>query len=114
MAKNHEDGNLLLGVLAIQMGFVSRDDLIVAMSEWAIDRSRTLGKILVERKVLAVEQHQLLIALVDARLALSAVGSEEDRSTDASSELSQDRVFTAGTHGHSPIRTAIYDPGLAN
>jgi eukaryotic-like serine/threonine-protein kinase len=114
MAKNHEDSNLLLGVLAIQMGFLSRDDLIIAMSEWAIDRSRTLGKILVERKVLTGEQHQLLIALVNARLAPAVVGSEADRSTDRPSELSQDRMATDGRPGPDRTPTAAYDSDLAN
>src|SRR5438445_573893 len=74
MIPHNQDRNLLLGVLAVQMGFVARDELINAMAEWAVDRSRGLGEILAERKALAAKQYDLLVELVDARLAPSGIG----------------------------------------
>ena len=41
--------NLLLGILALQNNFVSRDDLVSAFAAWVADRSRLLGQILRDR-----------------------------------------------------------------
>jgi hypothetical protein len=40
------DRNLLFGLLALQMDFVSRDQLIDAMNAWMLEKDRTLGEIL--------------------------------------------------------------------
>ena len=37
------DRNLLFGILAVQMDFVSRDDLIAAMNAWVLDKVKPLG-----------------------------------------------------------------------
>jgi hypothetical protein len=42
------DRNLLFGILALQMDFIGRDDLIAAMSAWVLDKGKPLGQILVE------------------------------------------------------------------
>ena len=52
------DRNALFGTLAVQMGFVSRDDLATATAEWAGDKSRSLGDVLCERKAPSVEHTQ--------------------------------------------------------
>ena len=41
------DRNLLFGVLALQMDFISRDALVGAMNAWVLDKARPLGLILV-------------------------------------------------------------------
>jgi hypothetical protein len=81
------DRNLLFGILALQMDFISRDALIAAMHAWVLAKTEPLGKILREQRVLAEEEHVLLEALVDKHLqrhgndaekslaALSSVGS---------------------------------------
>jgi serine/threonine protein kinase len=46
------DRNLLYGVMALQLGFVGRDDLIEAMVAWVADKSRPLGRVLIERGAL--------------------------------------------------------------
>ena len=51
MAKADADRNLLFGVLAMQMDFVSREDLIAAVSAWVLDKSRPL-----DREITAAEQ----------------------------------------------------------
>src|SRR5262245_44912203 len=63
------DRNLLVGVLALQMGFVGRDGLVEAMHAWMLDRHRPLGELLHERGALGQEEHVLLEALVDRQLA---------------------------------------------
>jgi serine/threonine-protein kinase len=62
------DRNLLFGVLALQLDFVSRDALIEAMHAWAMEKGKALGQILVQRQALRPDKQQLLEALVDAHL----------------------------------------------
>src|SRR5215831_711047 len=52
------DGNLLYGMLALQMNFVSRDALLAAMQAWVFDKARPLGQILQERGQLTPERRQ--------------------------------------------------------
>ena len=44
------DRNLLLGIVALQMDFISRDALIEAMHAWTLDKARSLSEILVEER----------------------------------------------------------------
>ena len=38
------DRNLLFGILAVQMNFVSRDALIAGMNAWVLTQHRPLGR----------------------------------------------------------------------
>jgi hypothetical protein len=40
------DRNLLFGVLAVQLDFVSKDALIAGMNAWLLDKGKPLGDIL--------------------------------------------------------------------
>src|SRR6516225_280639 len=62
------DRNLLFGVLALQMEFISRDELIAAMQDWVSDQTRMLGQILVERGWLTPGRRQLLDDLVQEHI----------------------------------------------
>ena len=62
------DRNLLFGILALQMDFISRDQLVVAMNAWVLDKSKPLGAILVDQKALESIRRGLLEALVDEHL----------------------------------------------
>jgi serine/threonine-protein kinase len=62
------DRNLLFGILAVQMDFVRRDDLITAMNAWLLDKDKPLGQILRDQGVLSVERCTLLDALVAEHL----------------------------------------------
>lgn len=64
----HSDLNLLYGILAVQMDFVSQDALIAAMNAWVLDKRRPLGQVLVDQKVLSPDRHKLLDALVQEHL----------------------------------------------
>src|SRR5262245_10556497 len=87
MAQPFTDRNLLFGILALQMDFISRDQLIAAMHAWVLAKHRRLGDILREQNALGAEEHALLEALADKHLqkhgndpekslaALSALGS---------------------------------------
>jgi serine/threonine-protein kinase len=62
------DRNLLCGILALQMDFLSRDALITAMHAWVLDKSKPLGEILLTQGQLSPERLQLLEALVAEHL----------------------------------------------
>jgi serine/threonine protein kinase len=72
------DRNLLFGILAVQMDFVSRDALIAAMNAWVLAKHRPLGDFLVEAKAMTPERQSLLDALADEHL--KAHGGDAQRS----------------------------------
>jgi serine/threonine-protein kinase len=62
------DRNLLFGILALQMDFVSRDQLIAAMHAWVLDKGQPLGDILVRQGALAEPEQAALEVLVQQHL----------------------------------------------
>jgi WD40 repeat protein/tRNA A-37 threonylcarbamoyl transferase component Bud32 len=84
------DRNLLFGILALQMDFISRDALIAAMNAWVLDKTKSLAEILVEQKALAASRRALLEPLVEEHIkqhgndaekslaSVSSVGSLRD------------------------------------
>src|SRR5262245_3473253 len=72
------DRNLLFGVLALQMNFLSRDALIAAMDAWVRDRARPLGRILIDQGVLLPAECETLENLVE--LHLQKHGGDAERS----------------------------------
>jgi serine/threonine-protein kinase len=82
--RSDADRNLLFGILAVQMNFISRDALITAMHAWVLDKQKPLGRILLEQESLTTEQLQALDALIvqhlkahgdDPDSSLAAIGS---------------------------------------
>jgi serine/threonine protein kinase/tetratricopeptide (TPR) repeat protein len=81
------DRNLLLGIIALQMDFISRDALIAAMNAWVLKKETALSQILEEQGALTASRHSLLDALVTEHIrvhqgdpqkslaALSSIGS---------------------------------------
>jgi len=59
------DRNLLFGILALQMDFISYKALIDALRNWSTHRDKSLGQILVERGGLSAARRELLEPLVD-------------------------------------------------
>src|SRR5262249_43992333 len=82
--------NLLFGVLALQMDFISREALIAAVSTWIHDKAKRLAQILVEQGALPEARRALLEPLVEEHLrvhdddpeqslgSVSSVGSLRD------------------------------------
>jgi eukaryotic-like serine/threonine-protein kinase len=100
MAKSSDDRNLLFGVLALQMDFVSREQLVAAMNAWVMAKEKPLGQILAEQNALAADRRALLEALVAEHLKLH--GNDPEKSLAA--------VSSVGT-----IKDALQqidDPGL--
>jgi serine/threonine-protein kinase len=54
------DRNLIFGLLALQMDFVSREQLLDAMHAWMLDKQTALGEILCRRGVLGEDERQVL------------------------------------------------------
>jgi serine/threonine-protein kinase len=79
------DRNLLFGILALQMDFISRDSLIAAMNAWVLDKAKPLGRILVDQGALKETAYALLDPLVEAHL--EAHGGDAQRSLAAISSL---------------------------
>jgi serine/threonine-protein kinase len=79
------DRNLLFGILALQMDFVSRDALITAMNAWVLAKQKSLGEILLAQNALGRDEHALLEALVQKHLARH--GNDPEKSLAAVSSL---------------------------
>jgi hypothetical protein len=107
------DRNLLFGILALQMDFISRDALIQALHAWVLKKSMPLGQILVDQGMLTAGHRALLESLVQAHLkqhgddprhslaalpALGAVNPGLRQVTDADLQASLDHVSTATLH----------------
>jgi WD40 repeat protein/serine/threonine protein kinase len=68
MPNPNADTNLLFGILALQMDFIDREQLVAAMHAWVLDKGQPLGAILLQQKALASAEHALLDALVQKHL----------------------------------------------
>src|SRR4051794_38338654 len=75
------DRNLLFGVLALQMNFVSRDALVGGMHAWVLEKRKPLGQVLLEQGQLTSQQLQALDAVLAQHLAVH--GDDPQRSMEA-------------------------------
>ncbi|MCP4175710.1 MAG: serine/threonine protein kinase, partial [Fuerstiella sp.] len=69
MTSSTSDRNLLFGILALQMDFITRDGLIDGMQAWTLEKAQSLGEVLVDRELMPQSQRDLLEPLVDAHIA---------------------------------------------
>src|SRR5438132_1405464 len=116
------DRNLLFGILAVQLDFISKDALIAAMNAWLLDKSRPIGDILREQGQLSADRLHLLTALVaehleqhgdDPQLSLAALSSVEPvlkqqiaALSDADLQLSVAGLGEAGRGMHDPPQSS--------
>ncbi|MCA9234868.1 MAG: protein kinase [Planctomycetales bacterium] len=63
------DRNLLVGMLALQLDFVSREQFVAASAVWSRQRETPLAEIFSQQGALTGEESRLLASLVDAHLA---------------------------------------------
>jgi eukaryotic-like serine/threonine-protein kinase len=70
MSNTPVDRNLLFGILALQMDFITREALIAAMNAWVLEKSKPLGQILVERGELDADAHELVSRMIGKHLEL--------------------------------------------
>src|ERR1700752_1039074 len=80
------DRNLLFGILALQMDFISRDQLVAGMNAWVLQKGTPLSYILVGQGSLSAMRRDMIESLVvehirqhddDPAKSLSAVSSIE-------------------------------------
>ncbi|MEQ9379769.1 MAG: serine/threonine-protein kinase [Pirellulales bacterium] len=83
------DRNMLFGILALQMDFIDRDQLVAAMNAWVLDKKKPLAEVLQEQQALADDERQLLDALVDKHLAKH--GGDAEKSLRSLSSLGSAR-----------------------
>src|ERR1051325_591966 len=81
------DRNLLFGILAMQMDFITREQLSAAMEAWVFDKAKSLGEILQAQQALAEDNRALLEALVRKHLAQH--GNDAEKSLAAISSASE-------------------------
>jgi serine/threonine-protein kinase len=62
------DRNLLFGIVALQMDFISREQLVAAMAAWVVDKHKSLGEVLCEQAALSPEDHEAIESLVRRHL----------------------------------------------
>ncbi len=127
MSQTAADRNLLFGILALQMDFITRDELIAAMNAWVVAKDKPLGQILDERGALSAARRAMLEPLVDEHVrvhdgdptrSLAAIGDSSGivsdlRRTVADAEVhaSLGHVDAAGPTGpDAPTGTIPRDP----
>src|SRR5262245_43557661 len=96
------DRNLLYGILAPQMDFVTRDQLIEAMHAWVLQKQTPLGEILRHRGALEDDTAQLLERLVDRHVEQH--GQDPRRSLAA---LSAAPELVAALGGDDEVRSSL-------
>jgi serine/threonine-protein kinase len=114
------DANLLLAVLALQMKFIDRDELVAALNQWYERPAQSMGEVLVQRGKLGEGEHAFLMLAVQKQLDaradadtpnLDAVGTVVQSSRDEfpSSESGPDgtpNAFAAATEIPPTVRSA--------
>jgi WD40 repeat protein len=63
------DRNLIFGVLALQLDFISREAFLAAMGSWVVQKAKPLGQLLVERQSIAAGDYALLSAIAEDHVA---------------------------------------------
>lgn len=72
------DRNVVWGVIALQTGFIDRDQLAAALTVWLLDKSKSLGRVLVEQRAVTGDDYSAIDLLVERHLAKH--GGEAERS----------------------------------
>jgi eukaryotic-like serine/threonine-protein kinase len=120
MSAPSHDRNLLFGILAVQMDFISRDALVTGMNAWVITKNKLLGEILVEQKAMSADRRTLLEALVNEHLkqhdndpgkslaAVSSLGSvKEDLKKIPDADVQASLVHVAETRAPDIYATMV-------
>ncbi|HET6881393.1 MAG TPA: serine/threonine-protein kinase [Pirellulales bacterium] len=116
------DRELLFGILATQVGFVSRDDLLAALRAWPAEREKCLGDLLAERGSLDGEARQLVDRLVEQRTKLHGDAGQALATLDGAASLRAEmellvarlRGFTvAGHEATLPVQPPAADEARA-
>ena len=83
------ESNLLFGILALQLNFVDRSQLLVAFDRWSSQKSLPLAQHFVDLRILSNSRRELLDSLLQEHLkahdgnierSIAAVGASIDSS----------------------------------
>jgi len=121
MSPHSADRNLLFGIIALQMDFIARDQLIAAMHAWILDKHKPLGQVLCEQGMLSPDDGEAIESLVRRHLlrhdndaerslaALSAIGQRlrDDLSRIADPDIQASLPCMCAT-GHDTESTLTY------
>ena len=77
MSTSQSDRNVLFGVLALQMEFITQSGLIAALQAWTLQKSRPLGELLVELGHMSAEDRAALEPMVDRHVARHGGSAEQ-------------------------------------
>ncbi len=105
------DRNLLFGILALKLDFITRDQLVAAMNVWILAKSNSLGEILAEQGVLSSPRVELIDRVVEEHLRAH---SDETRLSLHSLRVDEDVLRTLASlpdEGVQQTLTAIPDEG---
>jgi hypothetical protein len=90
------DRDLLLGLLALQNGLISRDQLVSAFALWTGASKKPMAEVLAEMGALPAPQRALLDALVEAHLKLHGGDAEKSLAALELNRSTRDRLAAAG------------------
>ncbi len=104
MSTASADRNLLFGVLAVQLDFVSRDDLIAATSRWVLHKEQPLSSVFVEMEMIDAQESKLIEGVVQKHLDRN---NDDPRQSLQSIEAFEAVRSTLGNLDDAEIRATI-------
>jgi len=117
MSEPNADRNMLFGVMALEMEYINRDQLVAAVNEWMLDKSQTLADLLARQGLLTDKRRQLLDILVkdhmqqrdgDTGETLEAgTSKDQDRRDKNGTEITLENVRAKGTDGQDQTRDYV-------
>ena len=113
MCRLSADRNLLVGIVALQMDFVTRDGLIAAMQEWLTAKSLPLGDILERSGFLGSLERRAIEALVEQHLARHRGDAAASLSALATSEATRSVLAALDTAQPGPVVQVPGDPSYS-
>ncbi|MBI2804171.1 MAG: serine/threonine protein kinase [Planctomycetes bacterium] len=111
MRKSITDRNILFGIFALQMGFITRGALVTAMKTWVLNKNKPLSQILREQDAIAADTFALLDALVQKHLALH--GHDPSKSLAAISALADEVLDELERISDSDVQGSLAQAGAA-
>jgi serine/threonine protein kinase/tetratricopeptide (TPR) repeat protein len=98
------DRNLLFGILALQMDFITRDTLIGALNAWVLDKAKPLSQILAEQGQLTPDLRHLLEAMVDKHIQVHQGDAQQSlAAVSSASSLRQELQQIADADLHASL-----------
>jgi serine/threonine-protein kinase len=114
------DRNLLFGIVALQMDFINRDQLVAGMNAWVLDKHKPLGQILLLQGALSEGDTEAIESLVRRHLlrhdndpgpslaALTSIGPVRDALAQVPDPDLQASLLGIATLRDDPDRTISY------